>query len=523
MSSLELPQLFGQLTHPLRYAEDLIVRFTALAGARDSQNLQTGLVEAAASLSGAPLAQFYRLDATKTQLTLVAEWLDGFPLSREDENLSSDYDDQQLLQYCLCQNQVLHIDQLDESLHAARFLPKGSDAWRSLSCLPLLNHEEHVVGLLLLASRDSRPLQPYTDSLQLLGSFALRQLHLLQRMQTGTPAAALRELAPTPTYPRGYGLIGESPAMRTVYRLISKVLHNPVTVLLTGETGTGKELVARAIHDYGSRRTQAFIAQNCAALPEQLLESELFGYRKGAFTGADRDRSGLIDSADGGTLFLDEIGDMPLQLQAKLLRVLQEGEVRPLGSNVTHKVDVRIIAATHQDLQARVREGQFRGDLYYRLAHFPIELPQLRDRGEDIRTLATHFAEEACCFLQRKPCRWSDSALEQLAAYGFPGNVRELKGLIARALLLCDGNLLLPEHFNLPENISQPSGLNLRARLERVERNLLLDCLQRNQGNQTHAANELGLPRRTLLYRMHRLNISPADLKSRREGTEQHA
>ncbi|WP_304640698.1 sigma 54-interacting transcriptional regulator [Pseudomonas sp.] len=521
MSSLELTPLFGQLTQPLRYAEELFARFTGLAGARSSQLLQTGLVEAAASLTGAPLVQLYRLDATHTQLTLVAEWLDGTPQVRETGSLSSDYDDQQLLQYCLCQNQVLHIDQLDESLYATRFLPAASEAWRRLLCLPLLDDTKHVAGVLLLANRDAHALQPYAESLQLLGNFALHQLQLVQRVQSSAPAAPVRE--PAPDYPRGYGLIGESPAMRTVYRLISKVLHNPVTVLLTGETGTGKELVARAIHDYGSRRTQAFIAQNCAALPEQLLESELFGYRKGAFTGADRDHSGLIDSADGGTLFLDEIGDMPLSLQAKLLRVLQEGEVRPLGSNATHKVDVRIIAATHQDLQARVREGQFREDLYYRLTHFPIELPPLRDRGEDIRTLAIHFAEEACCFLQREPCRWSDNALEHLAAYGFPGNVRELKGLIARALLLCDGNLLLPEHFSLPENISQPTGLNLRARLERVERNLLLDCLQRNQGNQTNAATELGLPRRTLLYRMQRLNISPADLKSRREGNEQHA
>src|SRR5690606_5465432 len=179
-------------------------------------------------------------------------------------------------------------------------------------------------------------------------------------------------------------LLGQSPPMRSVYQLIGKVLHSPVSVLITGETGTGKELVARAIHDCGYRRSKTFIVQNCASLPENLLESELFGYRKGAFTGADRDHTGLLDAADNGTLFLDEIGDMPLALQAKLLRVLQEGEVRPLGSTETHKVDVRIIAATHQNLHKRVQEGRFREDLFYRLSHFPIELPPLRARDEDI-------------------------------------------------------------------------------------------------------------------------------------------
>ena len=183
-------------------------------------------------------------------------------------------------------------------------------------------------------------------SLSNLGRFVMGQVQLLQRLRGAVRPAPVEAPASRPCA-RGYGLIGDSPRMRAVYGLIGKVLHNPVSVLLTGETGTGKELVARAIHDCGARRSQAFIVQNCAALPEHLLESELFGYRKGAFTGAERDHEGLCDAANGGTLFLDEIGDMPLTLQAKLLRVLQEGEVRPLGSTRTHKVDVRIVAATH--------------------------------------------------------------------------------------------------------------------------------------------------------------------------------
>ena len=364
---------------------------------------------------------------------------------------------------------------------------------------------------MLLASQSSLRMAGFTEPLSVLGNFVMLQLRRVR-----SPLLVLADQDPSPTTPdsRGYGLIGQSPAMQQVYRLISKVLHNPVSVLLQGETGTGKELVAKAIHEYGSRRTKPFVAQNCSALPESLLESELFGCRKGAFTGADRDRAGLFDAADGGTLFLDEIGDMPMAVQAKLLRVLQEGEVRPLGSNDTHRVDVRIVAATHHDLRERVRSGLFREDLFYRLTHFPIELPPLRERGADVRLLAHHFSDDTCRFLQRQACRWSDQALDQLAAYHFPGNVRELKGMIARALLMCEGTVLLPEHLNLPK-LAEATGMTLRERLETVERNLLLDALRRNNGNQTNAAVELGLPRRTLIYRMQRLDVSSADAKSK--------
>lgn len=520
MSSLKLPSLFDQLAQPLVYAESLLERFSALAASSDSRSLQQQLVSAAADLSHCPLAQLYLLDKTQTQLTLCAEWLDGKPLTREGSALPSDYKDQQLLQYCLFQNQVMHINALDSSLYATPFLPETDRDWRSLLCLPLHDREHHLGGLLLIAQRDNQSLEPFADSLRLLGDFAMGQLQLLQRLDE-TPAVAPMAEESKISHERGYGLIGDSPTMQRVYRLISKVLHNPVSVIVAGETGTGKELVARAIHDYGLRRTQPFIAQNCSALPEALLESELFGYVKGAFTGATQDRTGLFDAANGGTLFLDEIGDMPIGLQAKILRVLQEGELRPLGSNRTHAVDVRIIAASHHDLRTLIDKGQFREDLFYRLGHFPIEIPPLRERGGDIQLLAARFAEEACCFLQREPCRWSDEALEHLAGYHFPGNVRELKGLIARALLLCDGNVLMPEHFILPDSPQPINSRSLRERLEQVERNLLLDCLRKNQGNQTSAACELGLPRRTLLYRMQRLNINAADLRHKERAQAQ--
>ncbi|MEH6501111.1 MAG: sigma 54-interacting transcriptional regulator [Pseudoalteromonas distincta] len=514
------PQMFAQLPQPLHFAEALLERFTALSLLRSPSALCSGLVQACAELSNGALSQFYLLDATQTRLSLCAQWYQGQLHLPDSISVPSDYSDMHLLQYCLCQNRALVMSNLDANLHSTAFLPESDGPWRSLMCLPLTDAQQHVRGLLVTASRHQRELDHKDDALQMLGNFAVAQLQLLGRPAAAATASSTSAVADiTPASREHFGLIGESDGMKQVYSLISKVLHNPVTVLITGETGTGKELVARAIHDYGLRRSKPFIALNCAAMPENLLESELFGYRKGAFSGADRDHKGLFDAADGGTLFLDEIGDMPLLLQAKLLRVLQEGELRPLGSNATHKVDVRVVTATHHQLREQVQSGQFREDLFYRLTHFPIHLPPLRERGEDILLLAREFVDSACCFLERDPCRWSDAALEQLASHDFPGNVRELKGLIARALLLCDGNLLLAEHFNLPGATPDEGQLSLRERMERVERNLLIDCLRKNQGNQTSAATELGLPRRTLLYRMQRLNICPAELKASRSKT----
>jgi sigma-54-dependent transcriptional regulator len=210
------------------------------------------------------------------------------------------------------------------------------------------------------------------------------------------------------------------------------------------------------------------VVQNCAAFPEGLLESELFGYRKGAFTGADRNHAGLFDVAHGGTLLLDEIGDLPLALQVKLLRVLQDGEIRPLGTSAAHKVDVRIIAATHRDLPAMVAQGSFREDLYFRLAQFPIALPALRERDGDVLLLARHFAQQACEAAGRAVVGWSSAALDRLSSHGFPGNVRELKHLVERAVLLCDEGVILPAHLSLSQAVADETGVaTLRQRMER--------------------------------------------------------
>lgn len=504
--------MFNQVPQPLAYAEQLLGAFASLAQVAEQAQLLGDFACLASQLTGCELAQVYLLDAGHSDLGLGAECLHGELQVSESARLPADYHGGELLQFSLCQNRVLCLDSLGDGVYQTGFLPPSSGQWRALLCVPLSNSQRVVEGLLICASLKHVELRAFADSLGKLGAFVLTQMTLRQKMQRG-PALS-PPVADATACASGYGLIGTSAVMRKTYQLIGKVLHSPYTILLTGETGTGKEVVARALHECGPRRSKKFIVQNCAAFPEDLLESELFGFRKGAFTGADRDRQGLFDAADGGTLLLDEIGDMPLSLQAKLLRVLQEGEIRPLGANDTHKIDVRIIAATHRDLPSMVAQGKFREDLYYRLAQFPIELPPLRQREDDIIVLARHFAEHACAFIGRDPLGWSEAALAQLAVHTFPGNVRELKGMVERAVLLCEGNELLAEHFTVnAEAHPDDSTLYLRDYLERVERAYLLGCLRRNEGNQTLAARQLGLPRRTLLYRLGRLNVDLSEFQ----------
>jgi transcriptional regulator with GAF, ATPase, and Fis domain len=256
--------------------------------------------------------------------------------------------------------------------------------------------------------------------------------------EPASPAASSEE--PTEAPPSRFGMIGASPALARVFDMLAKVAPSDVSVLVLGETGTGKELVARALHDHSRRAKKPFLAENCAAVPANLLESELFGHVKGAFTGAVQDRPGHFVAADGGTLFLDEIGDMPLEMQAKLLRVLQDGEVRPVGSNRSRHVNVRVVAATNKDLQAACRAGEFREDLYFRLAVITLQLPPLRDRVGDVPILARYFLRRAIREVGRE-VRLSGEALEALEAWRWPGNVRELENELRRAAALCDGTI----------------------------------------------------------------------------------
>ncbi len=316
-------------------------------------------------------------------------------------------------------------------------------------------------------------------------------------------------------------IFGSSPAIEEVRQKITRVAATNATVLITGETGTGKELVARSIHQMSPRAARPFIAINCAAVSETLLESELFGHERGAFTGADRARQGLFEAAHEGTLFLDEVGEMSASAQAKLLRVLTDGQVLRVGSTKPRKVDVRVLVATHRDLQQRVREGLFREDLYYRVAVVPIALPALRERREDIGGLAEIFVAQASAELKQPRRRLSAAALERLQQYDFPGNIRELHNLIERACILSAGSEIGPEQFPVNPASSEaspvagpsrwldslPEEVELRPVLADMEKKLIERALRSTHGAQAEAARKLGLSRSDLAYKLSKYDI----------------
>lgn len=306
-------------------------------------------------------------------------------------------------------------------------------------------------------------------------------------------------------------IIGVSDAMTAVFSVVRKVADTEAAVLITGESGTGKELVARALHEQSARRASPFVTINCAAIPQDLLESELFGHVKGAFTGAVRDHLGKFHKADGGTIFLDEIGELPLGMQPKLLRVLQEKEVEPVGAASARKIDVRVIAATNLDIEAEVAAGRFREDLYYRISVIPIHLPPLRQRPADIPLLVKHFAIKA----RSGGLAFSAEALQALSKYPWPGNVRELENTITRAIIMRQGDRV--EVGDLPAKIlsgaesEKTATFNLPAAgysLDRLEREVIVEALERNNWNKSAAAAFLKIPRHVLLYRLEKFEIS---------------
>lgn len=303
------------------------------------------------------------------------------------------------------------------------------------------------------------------------------------------------------------GLIGDSPAILRICRLIQKVAPAEISVVIEGESGTGKEVVARAIHALSPRAAGPFVAINCAAIPANLLEAELFGYERGAFTGAARRQLGRIERAHGGTLFLDEIGDMPPELQAKLLRFLQEREIERLGGSEPVPVDVRVIAATHRDLEARVGEGLFRQDLFYRLAEMRLSLPPLRERPGDAILLATHFLHLYARELSRRIAGFTPEATAAIDAYEWPGNVRELQNRVKRAVVVAEGRRITRADLGLGPVEDEPATMNLRRVRERAELEAVRRALVRAQGNISRAAKLLGISRPTLydLLRQHQL------------------
>jgi formate hydrogenlyase transcriptional activator len=306
-------------------------------------------------------------------------------------------------------------------------------------------------------------------------------------------------------------IIGESAVLKTALHLVSVVAPTDSSVLIQGETGTGKELIARAIHNLSGRRERAFVKLNCAAIPLGLLESELFGHERGAFTGAIAQKTGRFELAHKGTLFLDEVGDIPLELQAKLLRVLQEQEFERLGSNRTHKVDVRLIAATHRDLTAMVKQATFREDLYYRLKVFPVHVPALRERTEDIPKLVWHFTELYARRMNKRIDTIPAESMEALSRYRWPGNVRELQNFIERAVILSPHTVLRAPTSELEPLTAQKSPNAAMTGLEEVERDHILLALEASNwvvGGRTGAAERLGMKRTSLVYKMQRLRIT---------------
>jgi len=344
-------------------------------------------------------------------------------------------------------------------------------------------------------------------------------------------ADASRDEEPRGTTDARFGIIGQSVPILELYNVLERVADTPTTVLVTGESGTGKELVARALHENSSRRDAPFIKVNCAAIPKDLMEAELFGYERGAFTGAVAAKPGRFELASGGTLFLDEIGELPTDMQVKLLRVLQESEFERVGGIKTIKVDVRLVAATNRDLKREIAHGAFREDLFYRLNVVPIALPALRERRPDIPVLIGHFIAKFNARLKKNVTSVDDAAAERLTTYGWPGNIRELENVIERAVLFTDGPVVgladLPEEIRGPRDATRTStppteaprsgeavapssdGLKeqVKAAMSRLERDLIERALKQTQGNVTHAARLLKISRKGLQLKMKELGL----------------
>jgi transcriptional regulator with GAF, ATPase, and Fis domain len=387
---------------------------------------------------------------------------------------------------------------------------------RSVLGVPLWRGEE-ILGVLQMDNRESAGVftSADLDVCAVLGhhaSLAVANARLVQRLKAAEEKLKKENaFLKTREESRRVGkaeqeIIGQSTAMRSLFDQLTKVVDTRVTVLIEGETGVGKELVAAAVHYRSRRRTQLFVSQNCAAMPENLLESELFGHKKGSFTGAHEDKKGLFEIADGGTLFLDEVTEMPMSLQSKLLRVLQEGEIRAIGATQEKRVNVRIVAATNRNVEKEVKEGRFREDLYYRLSVFPIRVPPLRERREDIPLLAESFLKRYSSEVGKPAAGYSQQTMELLQAYDWPGNVRELQNEVQRLVIQIDpGSFVTPEL--LSPRIRQVEGVvdkvrptkgTLKEMMDQIERWLLIESLREHDNNKTAAAKSLGITREGL-------------------------
>lgn len=443
---------------------------------------------------------------------------------RSNKDINTDYSEFNTLTLCMSEgrNFNLHFSQCSDEIKDTLF--EQSEHYSltdgEVEFMPLINTQGRVSGVLMFYFSNFLSYQKSDrQTINTLNSLAIDRLKLALESQRHSLEKKLTPQSQSAHIPSDLNIIGESQAIKNVRLTISKTLHINRNVLVTGETGSGKELIAKAIHQFGNRRNEPYVVQNCASIPEHLLESELFGYQKGAFTGADRDYIGLIRSADKGVLFLDEIGDMPSSLQAKLLRVLEEKKVRPLGSTTLYDVDVKIISATHQALLKKIEQGEFRQDLYFRLAQFPIALPPLREREEDITLLSHFFVEHYAKEQHQVTPELSKAFLECLSSYAFPGNVRELKNIIERCCMEVPGSLKLDKDIIIQvlnsimvmtpkKQEESPLTGSLSAQIDQFEKTVLMQYLEKHQGHLQTVANRLELSKGSLDYRLRKFNLS---------------
>lgn len=533
----------------VRPVEELIEITTALVTERDLTRLLGRIVESACRLVNADAGIVSLLDVAKRNLVAEVFRCASMDVRRSDYPiiplmLEGKRNSSNVCVYSAFTGELVSIADIYQYTgfefgSVYKFDRASGYRTQSLLAIPLVDHKNITVGVLqLLNGLDERgKVGPFDEAQKRMAkAFASQAAVAIENVQlirenshlisvlNANNAALTDENKSLRKAIEGGGdfskIIGSSDAIRKVFDLIRRVSASDATVLINGETGTGKELIANALHVNSPRRAAPFVAQNCAALPENLLESELFGFKKGAFSGAVADKKGLIEEADGGTLFLDEIGDMPLGLQAKILRVLQEKEIRPLGSVTARKVNVRVVAATHRDLAEHAAKGHFREDLFYRLSVFPIHLAALRDRKDDIPALLKHFLTGFTEKYDKRLAGITPVALDMIMRYEFPGNIRELRNILERSVLLCDeGQHITPEH--LPEELrdrrgredtrlareERPAIGGLKEMVEQYEAKLLRDHLSASGWNQSKVAEELKMGRRTLIEKMGRYGI----------------
>ena len=540
------------MENPLLILEDILSITQLISRERDLERQLDVVLSAARKLASAEAGCIYLLD--KTNRYLIPASLQGNLVS------NSNIDDTQIElrasqrtrlteinSYCALTGQIVNVEDIyqysgfDFSMFYQNDASTG-ERTKSLLAIPLIDKAGSSSGVLLLLNHKDNEngdverfpleLEKFVNGFAALVAISIANARLfkenqmlIKQQEELNNSLLVENKKLKDRFFRNLELnhvVGTSESMKQVYSLIEKVSNSSATVFVHGETGTGKELIATTIHNNSPAKSGRFIAQNCAAFPPDLLESEMFGYKKGAFSGASANKRGLFEMASNGTLFLDEIGEMPMSLQSKLLRALQEGEIRPVGGLEMIKVNVRVIAATNKDLLDLVKEGKFREDLYYRLNVFPINLPPLRERRDDLPELTSYFVDKYAKLYEKQITHIEPKVIDIFKRYAFPGNVRELQNIIERALILMpEGTLLTADCLPLEmTEINLNSGDDpalfadgaLKQRVASFEASLIKSVLNESHGNQSEAAKKLGLSRRTLVDKLAKYNLRRMDI-----------